>query len=68
MTIKSETVREFILRGGKIEVLPAQKVVYKQFCRTKNSYLIGRIKMRNDPRNSGYVMEKSTNFFKSKIA
>jgi hypothetical protein len=42
MTIKTETVREFILRGGKLEVLPAQKVVYKQFCRAKTAYLCGR--------------------------
>lgn len=65
MTIKTETIQEFILRGGKLEVLPAQKVVYKQFCRAKTAYLCGRIKMRNDPKNSGYVMRP--NFFKNKV-
>jgi hypothetical protein len=65
MTIKTETVREFILRGGKLEVLPAQKVVYKQFCRAKTAYLCGRIAMRNDPRNSSYVIKP--NLFKNKV-
>ena len=65
MTIKTETLQEFIQRGGKIEVLPAQKVVYKQFCKAKTAYAIGRIRMRNDARNSGYVLQP--NIFKNKV-
>ena len=63
--MKTETIQEFMLRGGKLEVLPAQKVVYKQFCKAKTAYAIGRIRMRNDPRNSGYVLQ--SNLFKNKV-
>ena len=47
-TMKTETIQNFILRGGKIEILPAQKSQIKHIVKSKNSYHCGRIKMQYD--------------------
>jgi hypothetical protein len=56
--MKTETIQNFILRGGKIEILSAQKSQIKHIVKSKNSYHCGRIKMQYDNRNSSYVIEK----------
>ena len=57
-TMKTETIQNFILRGGKIEILPTQKSQIKYIVKSKNSYHCGRIKMQYDSRNSAYVIER----------
>jgi hypothetical protein len=44
MTIKNkqtqETLQNFILRGGKLQILPAQKSNYKHVCNCSSKYVL----------------------------
>jgi hypothetical protein len=44
MTIKNkptqETLKNFILRGGKLQILPAQKSNYKHVCNCQSKYVL----------------------------
>ncbi len=59
--MNKETIQEFILRGGKVEILPAQKVNNKNIVRANTAYTHGRMKMLHNVKLSGmgaYTFEK----------
>ena len=61
MALKIETLKEFILRGGKVKILPAQEAYdTDNVVRTKTAYTHGRTKMLFNEKLSGkgaYIFE-----------
>ena len=60
-TMKKETIENFIKRGGKIQILSAQKANNKQIVYCKTSFTHGRIRMRHRQVLSGngaYQLER----------
>tara|TARA_B100000212_G_scaffold41237_1_gene26657 strand:+ start:854 stop:1042 length:189 start_codon:yes stop_codon:yes gene_type:complete len=62
--MKKETIQEFILRGGKVEILPATKVNNKNIVRANTAYTHGRMKMLFNEKLSG----RGAYTFESKVA